>query len=130
MSFRDEFTAHDRSFFLNSVLPVPIISPLWFNYDLSTTGSIYYKVTEEPSLLEEVRAMIVNRNLELNDYYPKLAIIVTWFDISLRGGFFEDSPLVRNYYILMLGYYICMIVSETKLVFMKRVSCTLLRERF
>ncbi len=49
----------------------------------NNSGIVFHRVTEDTETLEEVKAMIVDED---SDYQPTLALIVTWFDITLHDG--------------------------------------------
>ena len=60
----------------------PVIAPLWTDLNFAFTGSIYYRVAEDFETLDRVVEMLTDVNLELSDFRPTLAIIVTWFESS------------------------------------------------
>ncbi len=49
----------------------------------NNSGTVFHRVTEDSETLEDVKAMIVDED---SDYQPTLALIVTWFDITLHDG--------------------------------------------
>ncbi len=51
-------------------------------------GIIFHRVTEDSETLEEVKEMIMNGNSDLDGYQPELALIVTWFNLSLQEGIY------------------------------------------
>ncbi len=52
----------------------------------NNSGIIFHRVTEDIETLEEVKEMIMNGNSDLDGYQPELALIVTWFNLSLQEG--------------------------------------------
>ena len=67
---------------------IPLIAPLWVEYVTRPGLRVLHRVTEDPETLELVARMISERNSELSDYQPSLAVIVTLENprISLHGG--------------------------------------------
>lgn len=60
-----------------------LIAPLWTNFTFATSGTIYYRVTEDTATLALVADMITDMNPDLADYEPSLAIVVTWFEATM-----------------------------------------------
>lgn len=67
---------------LLSALPVPLIAPLWAEFDFTSSGSVYYRTSQDRELLERVAAIVVHENPNLDDFHPILLIVVTWFRAS------------------------------------------------
>lgn len=60
---------------------LPLIAPLW---TMAPTGDVfsgrflYYRVTEDPTMLRLVAARITEANPNITDFNPDRAIIATW----------------------------------------------------
>ena len=80
MSFDDAYDWSEICFLPCPSVPVPIIAPIWADLDFSDEGRIYYRSTQDPGLLDQVRQMIADVNPGMSDYEPTLAVIVTWFE--------------------------------------------------
>ncbi len=52
----------------------------------NSSGIIFHRVTEDIETLEEVKEIIMNGNSDLDGYQPELALIVTWFNLTLQEG--------------------------------------------
>ena len=75
-----------------SEFPHAIIAPLWADFDSSVQGSIYYRVTNDSEVLDQIVDTISNLNSDINSYAPKQALIATWEDIIPYNSF--DGILV------------------------------------
>ena len=64
--------------------PVPMIAPLWVDFQFDTSGAVYSRVTYNPDTLNRVVKMITNLNPALSEYQPALAVIITWFEPRLH----------------------------------------------
>ena len=62
---------------------VPLIAPIWIDLNFEDFGLLYYRVSQNPSTLERVKAMLIDVNPALSSYQPTLAVIVTWFEGTL-----------------------------------------------
>ena len=80
MSFEESYPESDGCPF--PCADVPIIAPLWIDFDFESAGLLYYRVTQDPSTLKQVADMIAQENPGLCDYQPRLAVIVTWFEAT------------------------------------------------
>ena len=76
------------------VTPVPMIAPLWVDFQFVTSGATYYRVTYEPDTLNKVVEVITDLNPALSDYQPALAVIVTWFEPRLHDETDQSGPRV------------------------------------
>lgn len=63
--------------------PVPIIAPLWADYDFREAGNVNYRVTEDETTLARVRGLIVKINPNFSEFSPLLSVIVTWSEATL-----------------------------------------------
>jgi hypothetical protein len=67
-------------------MALPLIAPLWSDFDFSTSGFIYYRQANDSETLNRVQRMITDVNPGLSAYQPTLAVVVTWFEARLRGS--------------------------------------------
>ena len=83
LSFRKSFTSHSPKAFPieNDVL---IIAPLWADSDNRKGGQVYYRVSDEQSLLRRI-AVNVNRVFEVN-FSPTQAFVATWNGMPQFGS--------------------------------------------
>lgn len=56
----------------------PIIAPLWATFTTESSGSIFYRATNNATVLNHIEEIISNANSNYSDYQPELAIVVTW----------------------------------------------------
>lgn len=81
VSFQAPFSSfHTSSFPTTSV---PVIAPLWADFDFRETGNVFYRVTTDEATLDRVRTMIANSNPNLGGFSPTLCAIVTWSEATL-----------------------------------------------
>ena len=64
----------------------PVIAPQLIDFDFRTKGLIYYRISQEPHILDQATDMITNVNPGLNDYQPTLVVIVTWLQATPRNS--------------------------------------------
>jgi hypothetical protein len=64
---------------------VPVIAPLWTDIIFREGGALYYRITEESSLLNSVAGRIAQQNVAFEGYQPTLALVATWFQGLLSG---------------------------------------------
>lgn len=68
---------------------VPLIAPLWADYDFREAGNVYYRVTDDETILVRVKEIIVEINPGFGDFDPVSCIIVTWSEASLFSRLFS-----------------------------------------
>lgn len=64
---------------------VPLIAPLWADFNFRDAGRIYYRVTNDSSTLDAVAEAISDTNDLYAEYKPTLAVVVTWFQSQPLG---------------------------------------------
>ena len=79
ISFQQAYNSFTPSLFPLSVL-IPILAPLWADFDFRVSGAVYSRVTDDSDTLDQVVGMIAGLNPALSDYQPTLAVVVTWFE--------------------------------------------------
>lgn len=82
ISFLSEFSQLKVTSFPQDTLP--IIAPLWANFDFRNSGSIYYRVAYDTATLNEAARMVTETNSDYSTFQPKQAVIVTWVKSRLH----------------------------------------------
>ena len=80
ISFRSEFKSFDPVSFPSS--SVPLIAPLWTDFDFREVGSIYYRVTQDQKTLAKFSNIVSEKNPNFS-YHPTLCVIMTWHSATL-----------------------------------------------
>ncbi len=62
---------------------LPLIAPLWADFNFREAGSLYYRVTNDSTTLRRATQEISRENQDFSNYSPTLAIVVTWFEAVL-----------------------------------------------
>ena len=58
------------------------IVPAWSNFLPSAAGNVlYYRISQDQLTLSEVRRLFTNENPSLDNFYPSLAVVLTWNNI-------------------------------------------------
>ena len=91
MTFQEEFSFHKPTIFPLMNEDIPLVAALWADFSFTTEGVVYSRVTDDPSMLNQVVDMITDANPALSSYEPKLAVIVTWFLAEPRRDESNDS---------------------------------------
>lgn len=76
ISFQSPYSSFRVSHFSSS--PIPLIAPLWADFDFREAGHVNYRVTENAATLIRAREMILEVNPGFSGFYPLLCVIVTW----------------------------------------------------
>ena len=92
MTFREPLNSFDTRPFPRTLLPLPLIAPLWVHSVHSLSGPIYHRVAEDQQTLSQVAAMVVREDPGLEGYSPSVAVIISWFEARLL----EDSADTDN----------------------------------
>ena len=58
------------------------MAPLWTNFTVST-GTIYYRVTNDSSMLQNAALKIRNVNFDLGAFLPSYAVVISWIEVPL-----------------------------------------------
>ena len=80
ISFGKEFTSFAPTMFPRNS-PPPIIAPLWADFNLLDTGTLYYRTDSTRNTLQ-----MLSRSFPLDGYNPSLAVIATWYQSELFGS--------------------------------------------
>lgn len=76
-----------------SVSPVPVIAPLWSDFDFREAGFVYYRTSQDEVLLNQVAGKISKRKPEFSGYHPTLCVIVTWSQTLLFSTEFLQTTV-------------------------------------
>ena len=74
LSFRGQF--YDSSPDPFPLRYYTLIAPFWANVDLYSGGSVFYRYTDDETILSDVEQTI--RDAFINDFSPTLVFIATW----------------------------------------------------
>ena len=84
LSFREAFSQfHVTAFPRISNDNVPIIAPLWADYNFREIGSVYYRVTEDVATLARAKELITKHQNGSDEFSPSLCVVVSWVDAVL-----------------------------------------------
>ena len=88
ITFNDQLSSNRVVDFPRSDMPqVPIVAPLWTDIVSSQNmGILYARFVDDEASLSLVKQMLLRQNLDLADYQPSEAVIVTWHQVQLEGG--------------------------------------------
>ena len=104
ISFKEKFTSHIAMEFPRTSPPLlPLIAPLWADFNFREAGSIYYRVTNDSDTLKKITLDISNQNSDFVAYTPTLAVVMTWFEARLFQ--FEDFRVIISIIILYTIIY-------------------------
>ena len=76
MSFGSQFTLFRLPQFPSA--PVPLVAPLFADYDFREAGNVFYRVTQEEGILSKARELI-----GVDGYFPTSCVVVTWSEARL-----------------------------------------------
>ena len=92
LSFRESFNEFRVSQFPRvSSDAVPIIAPLWADYNFRQRGNLYYRITENDATLARARQLIAKGNKAgFNEFLPSRCVVVTWVNAVLFARMLDD----------------------------------------
>ena len=61
------------------IASIPLIAPLWADFNFRDAGTIYYRETTDVNILDAVVEYIEDRNKNYDEFRPTMAVVVTWF---------------------------------------------------
>ena len=88
-SFEAPPELHRRT--LYSSLAIPLIAPLWADFDFRSSGAVYYRTSQDSALLERVAFVVASSNPELVGFNPTSCLIITWHQASIIGASQVDT---------------------------------------
>lgn len=74
---------HASSF---SASPVPVIAQFWEDFDFRDSGTVYYRTSQDDTILDNVALVIAAENDDFSSYRPTQCVIVTWSEAILFSG--------------------------------------------
>ena len=79
---------------------VPIISPLWGDYNFRRGGSLVYRVvTDDDATMVKARELIAKTDPSFSDFSPSLCAIVTWVDAVLLTRVPNENKVIMQHVI-------------------------------
>ena len=94
ISFESSFDSFAPTPLPRGVPPfIPLIAPLWADFDFRESGNIFYRVSSDNSLLEAIVMAMALENSAYMDFRPTLAVVITWFQSQL---FTREDILVSH----------------------------------
>ena len=72
---------------------IPLVAPLFANFDFRDTGSVYHRVSQDDYILNEAAKRIAAVNQDFASYRPTLCVIVTWVQAVLFSSTFQDTQV-------------------------------------
>ena len=103
VSFQSEFTE-----FLISAFPtatVPVIAPLWADFDFRSAGSVYYRVTRDSATTARARDLVIEANPEFSGFSPSFCVVVTWSQANLFSNNITVSVMCMLIYNMHYHWY-------------------------
>ena len=85
ISFQHPFTEYiPRRFPLNNLLP--LIAPFWNDVDIRSPGNIFYRQTNDTTLLQRARDQLQELFPSSGNFTPTTLFIATWDRVAQWGG--------------------------------------------
>lgn len=72
---------------------IPLVAPLWADFDFRISGSVYHRVSQDDYILDKAASLIASRNQDFVDYRPTLCVIVTWLKAVLFSTTFHNTQV-------------------------------------
>ncbi len=80
VSFGESFDLQNLESFPRRTPPyVPVIAPFWADFNFRDSGAIFYRVTQDPAVLNSAEHKIATPG-----FSPTLAVVITWFQGELQ----------------------------------------------
>ena len=90
--YDEEFDSHAISCLPRVSRPyLPLVAPLWADFNFRDSGTIFYRVTTDNSTLEAVIGVIRSLNSNYSNFKPTMAVVVTWLQSELLRSTDEVS---------------------------------------
>ncbi len=97
LSFNEEFSSHIVMPFPRSSAPLlPLIAPLWSDFNFRETGTLYYRVTDDNKILNRISREIAILNSDFTSYQPTQAVIVTWFRATSNRNDIDEVIIILS----------------------------------
>ena len=61
--------------------PVPVIAPFWEDFDFRSSGTVYYRKSQDDGILNKVAEVIAAENDNFSSYRPTQCVVVTWYEV-------------------------------------------------
>ena len=77
-----------------------LIAPFWADVDTTKGGNIYYRESQDLSILTRASAEVRKYDVSQRRFSAKWVLIATWLKVAHYGG--SSDPNVNNFYTLNL----------------------------
>jgi len=69
-------------------IPRSIIAPYWTDLDVNGIlgGNIYYRIEQDTEILNTFSSSVATVNPEFANYSATMAVIITWFNVTLKAS--------------------------------------------
>ncbi len=96
-AYDDQFLSYAVSSFPRKSRPyLPLIAPLWADFNFRDSGTIFYRLATDNSTLDNVASIIGDRTPNYAEFRPTLAVVVTWLQNKLLRSEVEVSLVMLN----------------------------------
>ncbi len=76
---------------------VPVIAPYWDMVDLKRGGSVYYRTSNEPDLLQQAQDDVLSQFPDLEGFFvPTSVFVATWLEVQEFQGEAEVIKLIMT----------------------------------
>ena len=89
LSFRSEYLQYSPQLFPFAGLP--LIAPFWDDVDITRFGNIFYRVTNNTTLLQRARDQLQELFPSSGNFTPTTLFIATWDRVAQFGGGYQVS---------------------------------------
>ena len=72
------FGALSNSLRVSSFSLSPVIAPFWEDFDFRSSGTVYYRTSQDDGILNKVAEVIATENDDFSSYRPTQCVVVTW----------------------------------------------------
>ena len=116
--YDDQFQSYALSVLPRRTQPyLPIIAPLWADFNFRDSGNVFYRLTTDSETLERVSSILKNlTGPSYSEFSPNLAVIVTWFQSKLLRSEMEVSTVEIWLFFLLIFKFIFHDISELLVV--------------
>ena len=70
---------------------LPLIAPLWADYNFRKAGNVYYRITRDNATLERARELITEISSLHSKFSPSECVIVTWVNAELLTRILDNT---------------------------------------
>ena len=93
---------------------IPLIAPLWADFDFRESGAVYHRVSQDPYILQQVSSIIAAENHNFASFNPTLCVIVTWTQAVLFSDFTTQVRIAMyNKHEMKTSLYVPIFLQQT-----------------